>query len=197
MNRQNPYFEKNLFEVVGPWGKYIPRTEFEFKDPQTGELYFRAIQGRLDPLEEAIRWTINKDRPHYLKFQDLEGHTLFELKWAAHMKGGMTLRVIDHRGEDYAQIILSVAFGVWKIKVANMQKETLFTAQREGFDRSFRFFYNRKMFATARKEYPESLMAYFQGDARYRLRILEEVPKDWRYRPLLLATVLGIEMLVR
>lgn len=192
----HPFFQQNHFVIDGPGGKYVPRTDYEIRDGKTWELYFRTTQGRLDAFGEVLRWTVNKSRPHHLIFQDLMGHTIYELKFTMPKGGGLRLAFVDKDGDEVNHLVLKTEFGAWRLWMYDVKSEEEFSIQREGFDRTYRFFRQGACIATAKKEYPDNLMTMFGGDVRYTLKIMQIVPQDWRLRPLLLATVLGLDMLV-
>ena len=188
---------KNLFLVKEHIGFFKAANNFDIYDPQTGQIVMECREERLGPITKLLRFTDYKRMtPFDVQIRTPEGEQLVRVTRDISIIRSKVnvLDESDQRIGGFHQKLFSIG-GAFTVLDETDQPVCTLKGKWTGWD--FRFLRGEQELAHVTKKWAGLGKEFFTSADNYVLEIADCVPPDSRIRPLILAAVMCIDMVLK
>ena len=193
----NPILSQNLFLVKEHVGMFKAANNYDIYDPQTNQIIMNCRENNLGFFTKIFRFTDYKRMtPFHVVIADNQGKKLISVK------RGVTLFRSDVEIFDENDKLIGVfkqkffSFG-GKFEIHDANDRHLCTLQGKWTGWDFKFSKANKELAHVSKKWAGIGKEFFTSADNYVLEIFSHVPQDDAIRPLILASVMCIDMVFK
>jgi len=193
----HPMLTRNLYLVKEHVGMLKAANNFDIYDPESGDVILHCREDNLGILTKILRFTDYKRyTPFHVEIKDLDGTVLI------HVKRGISIfrskvEVLDenqNRIGGFQQKLFSIG-GAFSVLGAQDQAVCELKGKWTGWD--FRFMAGDDELAHVTKKWAGLGKEMFTSADNYVLKISDQVPQDHPVRPLVMAAVMCIDMVLK
>lgn len=193
----HPLLDKNLFLVKEHVGLLKAANEFDVYDPETGAKILECREPELGVLAKLLRFTdFKRMTPFDLVVRDTQGATVLRVKRGVSLFLSK-VQVFDGGGRllgGFHQKLFSIG---GKFDVLDPENKPLCTLQGKWTSWEFRFFAPQRDYAVVTKKWAGLGKELFTSADNYIVQIKDAVPAGDPARPLIVAAVLVIDMVLK
>ena len=190
-------FNRNLFLVKEHTGLFKAANNYDIYDPETGKTVLECREENLGVITKIARFTDYKRMtPFNVEIRLPGGPTLISVKRGFALLGSK-VEVLDETGTligGFVQKLLSIG-GKFEVQDATGQPVCMLEGKWSGWE--FKFLKDKVQLAQVSKKWAGLGKEMFTSADNYMLSIEESVPKNDPVRPLILAAVVCIDMVLK
>lgn len=193
----NPILSKNIFLVKEHVGMFKASNNFDIFNPESGSVIMTCREPNLGFFTKIFRFTDYKRMtPFHIVISDSQGKKMLSIK------RGITIFKSDVEVFDANEKRIGVfkqkffSFG-GKFEIHDNQDKHLCTLQGKWTGWDFKFIQNRKEIAQVSKKWSGIGKEFFTSADNYVLTINEIISAEDNIRPLILASVMCIDMVFK
>ncbi len=193
----HPALQKSLFLVKEHVGMFKAANNFDIFDPNTGEQILECREEKLGALTKILRFTDYKRyTPFHIEIRQPNGATLVSVKRGISVFLSK-VEVMDGSGKvigGFKQKLFSIG---GKFDVLDAMDNPVCTLKGKWTGWDFRFEHNGAELAKVNKKWAGAGKELFTSADNYMVSVSETLPSDSPVRPLILAAVMCIDMVLK